>query len=232
MVDFYDFGIGHVPISGDDVLFLDSNFIIAYLMENHNFHLPCANFLLYIYAVKEVSLTISEITVSEVMFALARSYYAQDETIAFRSINGREPNGQEKVNINRDWNRIIKNDRNRHKHYNTIASGIFKPFLDHVHFLPASEKQVRDAIDLMENVPMASSDALLSSCAINNNCSGIISIDCDFQDIPQISKVYTTSVQNNAYNLEPMMKTLGTKQVWIESLGKEGFINKFGFSPL
>jgi len=129
MANFHDFGIGRVPTTGDDVLFLDSNFIIAYLIENHEFHLPCANFLMHVYAVNKNMLTISEITISEVMFGLARAFFTEDEIVNFRTINGREPNWSEDRSLKGSWNTIIKRDAARHKYYNEIAANIFTPFL-------------------------------------------------------------------------------------------------------
>jgi hypothetical protein len=50
---------------------------------------------MHTYAVNRSLLTISEITISEVMFGLARAFFAEDEIVNFRTINGREPNRKE-----------------------------------------------------------------------------------------------------------------------------------------
>lgn len=230
MATYYDFGIGHVPASGDDVLFLDSNFIIAYLFENHIYHLPCANFLVYLNGIVGASLAISEISVSEVMFGLARAFYVQDEIISFRTTNRREPPNNEMKRIYGGWSYIIKNDPVRHKHYNKIAANIFKPFLNYVHYLHGNENQVVKAIELMENVPMASSDSLITATAISQ-CHGIVTVDGDFSGITEPISIFTTTTQNSDYNIEDMIDKLGTKNVWIAALGEDGYKSKFGIDP-
>jgi predicted nucleic acid-binding protein len=228
MTNKNDFGKELVSISGNKALFLDSNIIIAYLYAKHKFHYPCYCFITYLLK-DDVSLCISEVSISEVLFVLARTYFIDDQIEKVKIKNGRNPNSFEKNSIIKDWNRIIKKDPNLHKHYNQLAIDNFRPFLNVCDLIQVSEEQVQNAMGLAATTPLASADALIVS-ASQINCTGIVSLDTDLNKVDSLN-LYTTSTENINYDVSSLIVMYDIKDLLVTALGVDGFIDKFGIEP-
>lgn len=231
MQNVYDFGAKQVPATKDDVFFLDSSFIIAYLIEDDIFHHACANFLMYLQCVRDSSLCISEITVKEVMFVLAKTFFRQNEIKKFKTDHQREPTSSERNKLHSKWNYIIKEDREHLTCCNQMAARVFRPFLDFVHLIPSSHSHIRNSINLMCYTPMISGDALITTSALQHKCSGIVTTDSDFISASEEIPIYHTSIQNQSYDIDFMVKELQTIGIWLEALGRQGFEDKFNIKP-
>jgi predicted nucleic acid-binding protein len=232
-IPYYDFGTGHVPVDGNDVLFLDTNSIIAFLYEDHDFH--AVTLCMITYALQQGALLCySETSVRETLFVLARIYYIADRTHAFIASNNRDPNDREVRIFYKEWQDGLKNDPGMVKHYNELATEklralFFSPFLC---LIPASEEVISEAFDAaIGTPPLVAGDALIVSSA-KKYCTGIISLDGDLSHVSMI-KMYSTTKKNDAFKAyaQEVIAKMGIEEVLLENLGSTEFNKKFGYIP-
>ncbi len=170
----------------------------------------------------------SEIVVAEVINSLARVLYCDDRYTQFLATSNEVHHKNQKMrSFRNDWSsRVLKQEKETLRYYNTLAIDKIKPFIQGTLMIEANEEIIEEAMNLTSIVPLASADAIIVSTAVHFGCNSIISIDGDLSSVSEI-EVLTSSVNNEDFDANDMLQKLDITRYLYSSLGDTEFKAKF-----